>query len=165
MMKIELAINCEKLLTSFTVKKFSNMNVEKCFKKPFSPLILIIISYKLRLSHSGTIVVLWYEMRLLWTFIKGPKLLPLHFLKKFYTEKCQGFPKRYCKSILVNELQNCGPSKLDNFELLNFREYSPVHHYIRDLNAGMPQHRFFRVFLTPNFEGPQFCSPLTKIDL
>ena len=48
-----------------------------------------------------------------------------------------------------------------NFDLNDFREYSPVHHYIRDLNAGMPQHRFFSIFLTANFEGPQFCSPLS----
>ena len=45
--------------------------------------------------------------------------------------------------ILVNGLQNCGPLNLGVKKNLGFCEYSPVHHYIRDLNAGMPQHRFF----------------------
>ena len=66
-------------------------------------------------------------------------------------------------SILVQGGKSYKASKLDNFELLDSREYSPVHHYIRDFNAGVPQHRFFSFFLTASFEGPQFCSSWTKL--
>ena len=77
--------------------------------------------------------------------------------------------KELSKEILIFHFgqgpRSCGCSNFVNFELLDFFEYSPVHHYIRDLKAGMPQHHFFGVFLTANFEGPQFCTPLAKIDL
>ena len=56
--------------------------------------------------------------------------------------------------ILVHRLQNCVSPKFVHFDLSDFCEYSPVHHYIKRYKRANATTSFFRFFWTANFEGP-----------
>ena len=46
-------------------------------------------------NETGTIDILWYEMRSFWVFIKYPKKYARALNSLFITDICQGFPERY----------------------------------------------------------------------
>ena len=75
----------------------------------------------LRLSHSGTIVVLLYEMRLLWMFIKGPKNASTPISLNYIYRKMSGLSKEVLQVNFgqgVSKLRShkvCGQKKFKTF--------------------------------------------------
>ena len=71
----------------------------------------------LSVTHSRSIVILWYDFKSFWHGKKHPKSSTTTLSSWLLADTYQGFPKRYHNSILVMGFQSCKLIKFEIFDL------------------------------------------------
>ena len=73
--------------------------------------------FTLSVTHSRSIVILWYDFKSFWHGKKHPKSSTTTLSSWLLADTYQGFPKRYHNSILVMGFQSCKLIKFEIFDL------------------------------------------------